>query len=102
MDAYQYKSALHYKVRRECAVLKVGNKYSLVMKRDVQGRQAVSVENLPYYLTYEDFFDGIHQCHVEINVHSGIQRTEKAAQRRYVNESRIRMLFLPTGRKISN
>jgi hypothetical protein len=32
----QYKSAHHYKVMRECAVLKVGDEYSLVRKRNVE------------------------------------------------------------------
>jgi hypothetical protein len=35
---------------RECAVLKVGDEYSLVKKRDVKGRQGISIENLPWYL----------------------------------------------------
>jgi hypothetical protein len=88
-DAYQYKSAHHYKVMRECAVLKVGDEYSLVRKRDVEGREFISVENLPRYLAYEDLYDGIRQCHVELNGHAGIRRTEKAAQRHYVNVSRV-------------
>ncbi len=73
-------------------MLKVGNEYSLVTKRDVEGRQVISIENLPHYLAYEDFlwqiFYGIHQYHVEYG-HSGIQRTEKAAQNQYVNMSCI-------------
>jgi hypothetical protein len=76
----QYKSAHHYKVMRECAVLKVGDEYSLVRKRNVEGRQVISIENLPQYLAYEDLFDGICQCHVEFNDYSGIRRTEKTAQ----------------------
>jgi hypothetical protein len=57
-DAYQYKSAHRYKVMRECTVLKVGDEYSLVRKRDVEGREFISVENLPRYLAYEDLYDG--------------------------------------------
>ncbi len=79
----------HYKVMRECAVLKVGDEYSLVRKRDVEGRQVVSVEHLPKYLAYEDLSDGIHPCHVELDGHSGIQKTEKATQWHYVNVSRL-------------
>ncbi len=59
--AYQYKSAQNYKVMRECAVLKVGGEYSLVRKRDVEGRKFISVENLARYLAYEDLYDGIRQ-----------------------------------------
>jgi hypothetical protein len=70
-------------------VLKVGDEYSLVRKRDVEGREFISVENLPRYLAYEDLYDGILQCHVELNGHAGIRRTEKAAQRHYVNVSRV-------------
>ncbi len=70
-------------------MLKVGDEYSLVRKRDVKGRQVISIENWPRYLAYEDLFDGIRQCHVELNDHSCIRRTEKTAQRYYVNVSRI-------------
>ncbi len=66
-------------------MLKVGDGYSLVRKRDVECRKVVSVEHLPQYLAYEDLFDGIHQCHVELDGHLGIQRTEKVAQQHFVN-----------------
>ncbi len=78
-------------------MLKVGDEYSLVRKRDVEGRQVTSIENLPHYLAYEDLFDGIHQCHVELNGHSGIRKTEKAAQEHYVNVSRIMVKIFVAG-----
>ncbi len=68
-------------------MLNLGDQYSLVGKRDVEERKAVSIENLPHYLAYEDLFDGIHQSHVELNGHLGIRRTEKTAQQHYVNVS---------------
>jgi hypothetical protein len=49
-DSDQCKAAHNYKVMRECAVLKVGDEYSLVKKRDVKGRQGIGIENLPRYL----------------------------------------------------
>jgi hypothetical protein len=73
-------------------VLKVGGEYSLMRKRDVEGRQVISIENLPQYLAYEDLCYGICQCHAEFNGHSGIRRTEKTAQRHYVNASCISFL----------
>ncbi len=78
-------------------MLKVGDEYALVRKRDVEGRQFISVENLPRYLAYEDLYCGIHQCHVELNCHSGIRRTEKAAQQHYVNVSCIMMYKFVAG-----
>jgi hypothetical protein len=82
-------SATSYKLKHDFTVLlALGDHYSLVLRKDVLGKEEVDVGTVPRYCAYEDLFQAISKCHIDREGHSGIQKTEKLVRHHYVNISR--------------
>jgi hypothetical protein len=78
-------TATSYKLKRDFAVLAFGDHYSLVLRKDVLGKEEVDVSTVPRYCAYEDLFEAISKCHIDQEGHSGIRKTEKLVRHHYVN-----------------
>ncbi len=81
-------SASADKLKRDFAVLVFGDHYSLVLRKDVLGKEEVDGSTVPRYCCYEDMFDAISKCHIDQEGHSGIHKTESSVRHHYVNISR--------------
>jgi hypothetical protein len=82
-------SATSYKLKNDFSMLALafGDHYSLVLRKDVLGKEKVDVSTVPRYCTYEDLFKAISKCHLDQEGHSGIQKTEKLVRHHYINIS---------------
>jgi hypothetical protein len=54
-----------YKLKRDFAVLAFGDHYSLVLRKDILGKEEADVSTVPRYCCYEDMFDAIRKCHID-------------------------------------
>jgi hypothetical protein len=76
---------VHYKYKKDFAVLSFGEQFSLVKSKDVVGKTTIDICTVPCYVCYEELYDAILQCHIDQEGHSGIRKTEKNIKRQYVN-----------------
>jgi hypothetical protein len=70
-DARQ--ATLHYKCKKDFAVLSFGEHSSLVRSKDVAGKSTIDNSSVPQYVCYEELYDAIHQYHIDQEDHSGIR-----------------------------
>jgi len=81
-------ATMHYKYRKDFAVMKFGEHFSLVRSKDVVGKTVVDISTVPRYVCYEELYDAIRECHIDQEGHSGIRKTESSTRKHYVNVSR--------------
>ncbi len=55
-------ATMHYKYRKDVAVMKFGDHYSLVQSKDVVGKTVVDISTVPRYVCYEELYDAIRRC----------------------------------------
>jgi hypothetical protein len=82
------KNSTDYKLKKDFAVITYGQHYSLIMSKDVIGKDEIDVSTVPHYCCYKDLFHSIRKCHIDDMGHSGIRKTENAVKQHYVNITR--------------
>jgi hypothetical protein len=81
-------ATMHYKYRKDFAVMKFGDHYLLVQSKDVVGKTGVDISTIPRYVCYKELYDAIRECHIDQEGHSGIRKMESSTRKHYVNVSR--------------
>jgi hypothetical protein len=74
------KNSTDYKLKKDFAVITYGQHYSLIMSKDVVGKDEIDVSTVPHYCCYKDLFHSIRKCHIDDMGHSGIRKTENAVK----------------------
>jgi hypothetical protein len=82
------QATVHYKYKKDFAVLSFGDQSSLVRSKNVVGKATIDISTVPCYVCFEELYDAIRQCHIDQKGHSGIRKTEASVKRQYVNISR--------------